>query len=67
MKNIFAALSLLVQGIGTIFDFTGFLQEDNLHEKHDASAIRKDWHKLKSDYSDSIKNIPGRSNAIPKL
>ena len=66
MKNVFAALSLLVQGIGAIFDFAGFLQEDNLHEKHDASAIRKDWHKLKSDYSDLFKQISGGPNGSPK-
>ena len=66
MKNIFAALSLLVQGISAIFDFAGFLQDDNLHEKHDASAIRKDWCTLRTDYSDSIKNISGRSNDIKK-
>jgi hypothetical protein len=66
MKNIFAALSLLVQGIGAIFDFAGFLQDDNLHEKHDASAIRKDWRALRADYSVSIKNISGRSNGIKK-
>ena len=62
MKNIFAAFSFLVQGIGAIFDFAGFLQNNNLHEKHDASAIRKDWHKLKSDYSDSIKKLSGSIN-----
>ncbi len=66
MKNIFATLSLLVQGIGSIFDFAGFLQEDNLHEKHDASAIKKDWRKLKSDYSDSMKLISGGKNGFEK-
>lgn len=66
MKNLFSALSLFIRGLGSIFDFAGFLQEDNLHEKHDASAIRKDWRALRSDYSDSIKNIPRRSNAITK-
>ena len=41
MKNIFAALSLLVQGIGSIFDFAGFLQEDNLHEKNMTRQLSK--------------------------
>jgi len=65
MKIFFAALSLLAQGFGAIFDFAGFLQDDNLHEKHDASAIRNDWHKLKSDYSNSIKKISGSINGTP--
>ena len=66
MKFFISAFSLFVRGIGVIFDFAGFLQEDNLHEKHDASAIRKDWHALRADYSDSIKDIHGRINAAPK-
>jgi hypothetical protein len=66
MKNLFAALSFLVQGIGAIFDFAGFLQEDNLHEKHDASAIRKDWGSLHTDYSNSAKYISGRINGFSK-
>lgn len=66
MKNLFSALSHFFRGIGTIFDFAGFLQEDNLHEKHDASAIRKDWRALRADYSVSLKNIPGRTNVIQK-
>ena len=66
MKNFFAALSRFVRDIGSIFDFAGFLQEDNLHEKHDASAIRKDWRTLRNDYSDSMKNIHRRANGFPK-
>ena len=66
MKRFFTALSHLAKGISVIFDFAGFLQDDNLHEKHDASAIRKDWRSLHSDYSDSAKNIPGRLNGLTK-
>jgi len=32
MKRFFNALSHLAKGISVIFDFAGFLQEDNLHE-----------------------------------
>ena len=64
MKNLIAAFSFLASGIGSLFDFAGFLQEDNLHEKHDASAFRKDWGALKSDYTNSMKHIIRRKNGI---
>lgn len=66
MKNIFAALYLLVQGIGSIFDFAGYLQEENLHEKQDLPAIKKDWHALKTDYSETVKKITGGINVSRK-
>jgi hypothetical protein len=66
MKRFFNVLSHLAKGISVIFDFAGFLQEDNLHEKHDASAIRKDWRSLHTDYSNSAKIIPGRINGFTK-
>ena len=66
MKRFFIALSHLAKGIGMIFDFAGYLQEDNLHEKHDASAIKKDWNSLRMDYSNSAKTIPGRLNGFTK-
>jgi molybdopterin synthase catalytic subunit len=66
MKLFISAFSLFVRGFGAIFDFAGFLREENLHEKHDATAIRKDWRMLRSDYSASIKNITGRISGISK-
>jgi len=66
LKNLLALLSFLASGVSAIFDFTGSLQEDNLHEKHDASAIRKDWGALKIDYSNSVKHISRSKNGAPK-
>ena len=66
MKNIIAVLSFLASGIGAILDFTGFLQEENLHERHDASAIRKDWGALKTDYTNSVKHLNRRKNGTQK-
>ena len=64
MKNIIIALGFFLEGAARIFDFAGALNKEDLHEKEDATAIKKDWKAVGGDYNNCKKIMSEELNGF---
>jgi hypothetical protein len=66
MKNIIMAIGIFLEGAARLFDFAGSLNEEGLHETHDAAAINKDWAAVGGDYKKCRKTMREEINGFKK-
>ena len=66
MQNIMSTVGCLLEGAASIFDSAGALNEEGLHETHDAAAINNDWKAVGSDYNYCKKKMREETNGFKK-